>query len=94
MFVLEKTQRIMPSNKKVLALSKSEQWYYASYFHGTIHAIFGVIGAIYGFLYADGQFGTTWFHCNYYKLHMFDCQKYLSVISLGYFTQDFVFCLQ
>lgn len=62
----------MPSNEHVLALKARDQWYYTSYWHGSLHAVFSVIAATYGFLYADGQYGTTWFHCNYYKLHMFD----------------------
>lgn len=83
----------MPTNETVLTMSARDRWYYTSYFHGTIHAFFGIFAAFYGFVYADGQFGTTWFHCNFYKLQMFDVQKYLSMISIGWFLQDFIFCI-
>ena len=93
-FFLRNFKKQFPSNEHVLALSKRDQWYYTSYVHSSVHAIFGVMAATYGFIYADGQPGTTWFHCNYYKLHMFDAQKYLSMISMGFFVQDFIFCIQ
>jgi hypothetical protein len=48
---------------------------------------------LYCFIYADGVAGTTWFHCNFYKLNMFDVQKYCHMISIGYLIYDLIFCL-
>ena len=93
LFILAKTRKAFPSNQNVLSASKADQAYYIAYIHSSVHAVFSVIGAVYGLLYADGQHGTTWFHCNYYKLNMFDSQKYFSMASLGFFAQDFFFVL-
>lgn len=84
----------MSSNEFVINMSNNERWKYSSLYHGTIHSFFAVLAAIFGFIYADGQYGTTWFHCNYYKLNMFDSQKYLLMISMGYMLQNFVMCLR
>lgn len=51
---------------------------------GAVHGLVAAIGALLCFFYADGKPGTTWHHCNYFKLHMFDSQKYLLSITLGY----------
>ena len=53
-------------------LSEREKRYYSSYWHATLHAIISTFLSIYCFIYADGVAGTTWFHCNFYKLNMFD----------------------
>ena len=66
----------------------------ASNFHGTIHALFSGTAAILCLFYADGKPYTTWFHCNFYKLHMFDIQKYFVCVSMGYFIQDFIQCIR
>ena len=73
-------------------MTEKEKMYYASYFHGSIHALFSAAGSAYCFVYADGQYNTSWFHCNFYKLHMFDVQKYFVCISIGYFVFDVIFC--
>ena len=69
---LRALKRYFPSNNNVLSLSKQEQWLYTWHVHSAVHAVFGVLAALYGLFYADGQHGTTWFHCNFYKLNMFD----------------------
>ena len=50
--------------------AKEKEWY-TSYWHAIVHAFVATAGAVYCFIYADGSKGTTWFHCNYYKLNMF-----------------------
>ena len=53
-------------------LSPKQKMLYTSNIH---HVLFGFVaftGAVYGFLYADGVTDTTWFHCNFYKINMFD----------------------
>ena len=90
----------------LMSLLRSQKWtkpfhemnfkqklYYTSYIHAIVHALVSSAGSIYGFLYADGVRDTTWFHCNLYKLTMFDVQKYFNTISMGYLLQDLVFCL-
>jgi len=91
--VLKKFRKRVPHFDHVNRLSHRDKLYYTSYYQGLIHAVYGTVHATYGFLYADGQQGTTWFHCYFYKLHMFDIQKYLSMISVGYVIQDFIFCI-
>jgi hypothetical protein len=87
---------VLPINKRskeFRALSKSQKLYYTTYIHGIYHGLFAFTGAIYCFLYADGVAGTTWAHCNFFKLTMFDLQKYLGVISSAWMALDFLICL-
>lgn len=81
----------LKSNKWYTNLSSGEQTFYSSYYHGLLHATISVAGAFYGFVYADGVAHTTWFHDNWYKLNMFDIQKFLNIFTLGYYA--FFFCL-
>ena len=37
-----------------------------------IISIFAGFTALYGIVYADRVKGTTWYHCNYYKMHYFE----------------------
>jgi hypothetical protein len=92
-YVTNNCQKLMPSLKNVQALSARDRIYYASYYHGIVHAIFSTIGALYALVYADGQPGTTWFHCPHYHMTMFDVQKYLNLMTVGYLLQDLVFCV-
>mmetsp|Transcript_2791 Transcript_2791/g.4775 ORF Transcript_2791/g.4775 Transcript_2791/m.4775 type:complete len:154 (+) Transcript_2791:24-485(+) len=55
-----------------MKMSTREQLFYTSYWHAIVHALVSGLGAVYCFFYADGTRDTTWFHCNFYKLHMFD----------------------
>jgi hypothetical protein len=74
-------------------LTPKQKMLYTSNFH---HVLFGLVafsGAVYGFLYADGVQDTTWFHCNFYKINMFDIQKYMNMMAVGYFIFDLLFCL-
>lgn len=66
-------RKVFPSTEYFHKMSTAEQLNYTGYYHGIAHAGFSSMGAIYGFIYADGQMNTTWFHCNFYKLNMFDC---------------------
>ena len=66
---------------------------YTGHHHGMIHAFISCAGAVYGFIYADGVEGTTWFHCNWYKLNMFDVQKYLNMVTAGYYAFEILFLL-
>ena len=52
--------------------------------HGTFASLFAGLC----FIYADGTPNTTWFHCNFYKLHTFESQKFLLAFSMGYFIYD------
>lgn len=72
------------NTEKYLIMNEGEKYYHVSNLNGSIHAWLSGIGAIYCLVYADGQAHTTWFICNFYKLHMFDVQKYLVCISLGF----------
>ena len=63
---------------------------YATQVHSMLFGIVAFIGSVYCFLYADGVPETTWFHCNFYKLHMFDSQKYFNSIAIGYFIFYFL----
>ena len=74
-------------------MTNLEKLEYTGHHHGMLHALVSCLGAVYGFVYADGVEGTTWFHCNYYKLHMFDVQKYLNMLTAGYFCFDILFVL-
>ena len=74
-------------------LSDREQKFYTSFWHGIYHAVLSTFFAAYCFVYADGTPGTTWFSDSYYKLHMFEVQKYSLILSIGYFCYDFAFCL-
>jgi hypothetical protein len=67
--------------------------YYTSYLHAISHALFSGMASLFCMIYADGVKDTTWFHCNFYKLHMFDIQLYLQTVSMGYLLQDLIFCL-
>ena len=51
----------------------------------SLHCIIASLGATYSVLFADGVPNTTWFICDYFKLHMFDIQKYLMTLSLSYY---------
>jgi len=73
-------------------MNKIEQMYYTSFIVAIIHAFFAVFGAVFCFLYADGEKNTTWLHDNYFKMHMFDIQKYLHVFSAGFMLLDTIFC--
>lgn len=41
-----------------------------------MHAFYSLTLALFCLVYADGKPGTTWLHDNFYKLQMFDVQKY------------------
>jgi len=71
-FFLSTFRKQFPSNELILAKSEKDKVYYSSYFHAVTHALVSASGALYCAIYADGSFGTTWFHCNFYKLQMFD----------------------
>jgi len=58
-----------------------------------MHAAIASTFAILCFVYADGTPNTTWFHCNYYKLHMFPIQKYLTCFSASFYLFDLLFSL-
>ena len=73
-------------------MDQKEKNMLVSYITGMTHATLSSLGAIYCFLYADGQPNNTWFHCNFYKLHMFEIQLYLNCFSAGYLIQDALFC--
>jgi len=73
-----------PSTQHYFARSSKEKYFYSAYWCAIIHAIVSSTLSIYGFIYADGTPNTTWFHCNYYKLHMFDMQLYANILSIGY----------
>jgi hypothetical protein len=82
---------VLPFNKKskeFMALSKNQKLYYTSNISGIYHGLFAFTGAVYCFFYADGVAGTTWAHCNFFKLTMFDIQKYLAVISSAWMALD------
>lgn len=66
--------------------------WYASHWHGIAHALFSGLAAAWCFHYADGQPHTTWWLDNYFKLTMFDVQKYLSLVSVGFLVYDCIFC--
>ena len=87
----KQTQKSFPSTKFFKELKSTEQWYYSSFVLGMFHAAFAFTGAVWCFFYADGEVGTTWNHCNYFKHTMFDVQKYLHVISAGYVFSDSLF---
>jgi len=53
-----------------------------------IHGYLSMMGGFYCFVYADGEAHTTWFHSNYYKLTMFDVQKWLNLHTAGYLVMD------
>lgn len=82
-----------PSNKILKELSTKDKIYYASYYHGINHSIVSTVGAMYCFIYADGQAGTTWFSCAKYQLTMYPVQQYLNTLTIGYLVQDLIFCL-
>lgn len=87
---------VLPFNKKsrdFQALGKNQKLYYTTYISGIIHGLFAFSGALYCFFYADGVTGTTWAHCNFFKLTMFDLQKYLGVVSSAWMSFDFLLCL-
>jgi hypothetical protein len=77
-------QKSFPSTTFYKNLSKNDQCNYTSYIIGIIHSMIAFVGAVWCFFYADGEVGTTWYHCNYFKMHMFDVQKYLHTFSGGY----------
>ena len=79
--------------RKFSEMNNKDQLYYTSYIHAVVHALVSGFGAIFCLFYADGVPNTTWFHCTFYKLHMFDIQKYFQVISIGYLVQDLIFVL-
>ena len=73
-------------------MKENDKMFYLTFWNANLHASLSAIGSIYCFIYADGEVGTTWFHCNYYKLTMFPIQKFLCCFSIGYFIQDIVIC--
>jgi len=91
-YVLLKPLMSAFGSKHYQHLTEREKMYYASYYHGIVHANVSACLSLYCFIYADGQPHTTWFICNFYKLHMFDIQKYFHTFSLGYLFYDLVFC--
>ena len=74
-------------------LSNREQKFYTSYWHGIFHAIVSTFFALYCFVYADGTPGTNWLTDSYYKLHMFDVQRYAQHISIGFLINRICFNL-
>lgn len=65
-------------------MSPRQMMYYSSYILGIIHSSIAFCGAVYCFFYADGEPKTNWFLCNYYKMNMFDIQKFLNVFTIGF----------
>ena len=65
-------------------MSPKQKMYYSSYFLGILHSVIAFLGAVYCFIYADGEKETTLFHCNWYKINMFDIQKFFNVFTIGY----------
>lgn len=74
------------------AMSPKGKLYYSSYYLGIFHALISFVGSVYCFIYADGEPETTWFHCNWYKLNMFDVQKYFNMLSIGYLLFQLGLC--
>ena len=60
------------NDKNYAQLSEKKKKFHASYIHGILHAIVSASLSLYCLVYADGQPNTTWIHCNFYKLNMFD----------------------
>ena len=89
--LMSSLRKSFPSTRYFLEMSAKDKMWYTSHIHGSVHAIISMMGSIYCFIYADGQQGTTWFHCNYYKLHTFDIQRYLNTVSAGYLVYDVIF---
>ena len=81
-------------DKHFLGMTHKEQMFYTTHYHGIAHAIISSLLSIYCFAFADGQPNTTWFHCNFYKLHMFEIQKFCQLFSIGYLIHDAVICTQ
>ena len=91
-FLMKTLKNIFPSTKYFVQMDLKEKKFYVSYFHGIFHALVSGLGAIYCFIYADGLPNTTWFHDHFYKMTMFDIQKYFSCLTAGYLVQDAIFC--
>lgn len=75
-----------------LKFTEKEKMWYASHWHGIVHALFSGFASIWCFHYADGQPHTTWWLDNYFKLTMFDVQKYLNLFSVAFLIYDSIFC--
>lgn len=91
--------------KKIMVANSSEKWaskyfslsdqdkiVFSSYIHSTIHAWISSLGAIYGFIYADGQPGTCYFYNEHYQNNLFDVSRYFMAMIVGYFIYDVIFC--
>lgn len=59
-----------------------------------IISCFAYMAFFYGFIYADGVAGTTWYHCNFYKMHFFEYQKYCNGFLLGIYVPDLLLLLR
>ena len=62
--------------------------WYCTYIHSIGHALVSTCGALYCIVYANGKASTTWFHSDEYANQMYDIQKYLAMMSCGYFVCD------
>lgn len=94
------THAYMVANRKkytwvepYFAMTPQQVKTYISYIHAIVHAAFSVAGAVYGALYADGNPGTTWFNDHKYANTLWDIQKYLNLVSIGYLIYDGIFCM-
>lgn len=56
-----------------------------------MHAFYSLTLSLFCLVYADGKPGTTWLHDNFYKLQMFDVQKYAQLVSIGYLVNRICF---
>lgn len=73
-------------------MSKDDKYQFSGYIHGIIHAYLAMAGSLYCAFFADGQEGTDWFNCNYYRSTMFDIQKYFQMFSASWMLYDVGFC--
>ena len=73
-------------------MSKDDKYQFSGYIHGIIHAYLAMAGSLYCAFFADGQEGTDWFNCNYYRSTMFDTQKYFQMFSASWMLYDVGFC--
>ena len=69
-------------------LTDGQKMVYIGQVTSLFHSLFSIVTTFFGFFYADGERDTTWFHCNFYKLNMFDSQKFIVTAHAGYYIFD------
>lgn len=85
---------MLPILRNVQSMAGKDQMLFTLSVKQVVVSFLSALLSIYGIVYADGQSGTTWFHCNSYRMHFFGYQKYCNAFLLGMAVPDMLVLLR